>query len=49
MKREGVTRVDPNIGTGDENKIPDSITRSGKAQQVSKVFPVIKSPTPLLV
>lgn len=41
-----MTGVDHDIGAGGENKIPESITQSGKVQQVSKIFPVIKSPTP---
>lgn len=44
-----MTGVDHDIGTGAENKIPKSITQSGKVQQVSKIFPVSKPPTPLLV
>lgn len=31
---------------GAKNEIPESITQSDKVQQVSKAFPILKSPTP---
>lgn len=44
--REGVTGVDLDIGARCENEIPESVTQSGKVQQVSETFVILKSQCP---
>lgn len=49
LSPERETRVDLDFGAGEvwcENEIPGSVTQGGKVQQVSTMFPILKSPGP---